>query len=204
MFNIKPDRRVVEITIQFNVSGILEWLKSGGKPEDIDKIDRDWGNAITQKYVIDMIPIGKTSNAYYHRDKGLISQQIEGTDHLSRADEDLKFHAKKQGLDTFEWKMWKGCLVLMVQVNGKRNIISATPVLTEVVELETKGKINNIGNLRDDDIKMRVAISTDDEGNIKEFMDVWKWYGFLGNSSVGYGTALGRVSFSIPLFDVEY
>lgn len=204
MFNTKPDRRVVEINIEFNVSGILDWLKSGGKPEDIDKIDRNWGNAITQKYVIDMMPIGKTSNAYYHRSKGLVSQRLEGTDYLSKADEDLKFHAKKQGLETFEWKIWKGCLLLMVQVNGKRNIISATPVLTEVVELETKGKIDNIGNLRDDDIKMTVAISVDDEGKTKDSIDTWKWYGFLGNSAVGYKNGLGGVSFSIPLFDVEY
>jgi hypothetical protein len=169
MFNIKPDRRVVEITIEFNVSKILRWLESGAKPEDVDKIERDWTSDITKKYIIDMIPIGKTSNAYYHRSKGVISQRFDGTDYLSKVDEDFKFQTKKQGLETLQWTIWKGCILLMVQVNGKRNIISATPVLTEVVELETKGKIDNIGNLRDDDIKITVPIALDDQGKPKDF-----------------------------------
>lgn len=204
MFNTKPDRRVVEITIQFNMSGIFDWLKSGGKSEDIDKIDRNWGNTITQKYIIDMLPIGKTSNAYYHRSKGLISQNLGGVDYFGTADEEMKLYTEDLGLGALEWSIWKGCLLLMIQVNGNRKIICATPALTEVVDLETKGRINNTGSLRDDDIKMCVPISLDDQGNPKDFIDTWKWYGIVGNSSVGYGNGLGRASFSIVNFEVEY
>jgi|GEM_PF-3099084 len=205
MFNIKPDRRVVEVNINFNVSGIIRWLESGAKSEDIDKIDRDWGDDRIQQYIIDMIPIGKTNNAYYHRNKGLISQNLAGIDYLSSADENLKVHVKKQGVESLEWSIWKGCLHLIVQVDGQRKIISATPSLIEVVELETKGKITNgYANLKDDDVKISVPI-LDEEGNSKDFIDTWKWYGFLGNSSVSYGNALGRVSFSVPIYSsVEY
>ncbi len=206
MFNTAQDRRVIEITIRFNVSGIIRWLDSGGKPEDIDKISRDWGDDSFQQYIIDMMPIGKTSNAYYHRNKGLISQNLGGIVYLSKADEDLKFYAEKQLLGTFEWTIWKGCFLLMIQVDGERKVISATPVLTEVIELETKGKIiNGYQSLGTDDIKISVPTALDDKGNQKDFMDIWKWYGFLGNSSVSYGNALGLVSFSVPIFhSVEY
>ena len=82
MFNTKKDRMVVEVTIEFNITAIGEWLKAGGKFEDIDKIKREeyggWKDAVTQKYVIDMLPIGQESNAYYHRGKGVISQNISG------------------------------------------------------------------------------------------------------------------------------
>lgn len=41
MFNTKKDRRVVEVRIAFNITAIGEWLKAGGKFEDIDKIKRE-------------------------------------------------------------------------------------------------------------------------------------------------------------------
>lgn len=206
MFNIKPDRQVVEITVEFNMFDILDWLKSGARPEDIGKIDRNWGHNMVQKYVIDMLPIGKTSNAYFHRGKGLISQKIAGIDYLNNADEETKFFAKKQKLEALEWSIWNGCLLLMIHVDGQRKIISATPVLMEVIELEKTGKIKDSRNsLRDEDIKISVPISLNEEGNPKDSIDMWKWYAILGQSSVSYGNGLGRISFSSSLlFEVEY
>lgn len=206
MFNTKPDRQVVEITVQFNIFDILDWLKSGARSEDIGKIDKNWGHNMVQKYVIDMLPIGKTSNAYFHRGKGLISQKIAGIDYLNNADEETKFFAKKQKLEALEWSIWNGCLLLMIHVDGQRKIISATPVLTEVIELEKTGKIKDSRNsLRDEDIKISVPISLNEEGGPKDSIDMWKWYAILGQSSVSYGNGLGRISFSSSLlFEVEY
>jgi hypothetical protein len=205
MFNIE-DRRVVEITIEFNITGIIEWLKSGGKFEDIDKIKRDeygsWGDSITQKYVIDMLPIGKTSNAYYHRSKNLVSQNLSGIDYLGKVDEETKFLLRKDEIQTLEWSIWRGSLLLMIHGKKGREIIFATPPLTEVIELETKGKLNNGGSLKDNDQKIKVVISLNEDGTPKESMEIWR--GSASDRSLGYGNALGHVSFSTLNFEIEY
>lgn len=146
MFNTKKDRRVVEIEIEFNITAIGEWLKAGGKFEDIDKIKREkygaWKDAVTQKYVIDMLPIGQTSNAYFHRNKGVISQNISGFDYLENAKEDIKYIAQKEAkIGKLSWDMWRGCLSLGVESKTERSMIFMTPPLTEVIELEATGKL---------------------------------------------------------------
>jgi len=207
-FNEKKDRRVVEITIEFNVTAISEWLKAGGKHEDIDKIKREkygaWRNAIVQKYIIDMLPIGKNDNAYFHRNKVVISQNIGGIDYLENASGDIKYIAGKEPkITVLSWDMWRGCLGLNAGgANGKRNIILLTPPLTEVTELEVKGVLSNPGTVMADDTKIKVPISFDNENKPKEFMEVWR--GSASSRSLGYGNALGHVSFSTLNFEVEY
>lgn len=204
MFNTKKDRRVVEVTIEFNITAIGEWLNAGGKFEDIDKIKREkygaWKDAVTQKYVIDMLPIGKTDNAYFHRNKRVISQNIGGIDFLENADSDIKYIAEKEAkIGMLQWDMWRGCLSL----NANKNLILLTPPLTEVVELETTGVLSNPGrDLKADDEKIRVPVSFDDKNNPKEFMEIWR--GSASDRSLGYGNALAHVSFSTLNFEVEY
>ncbi|KKS07574.1 MAG: hypothetical protein A2570_00450 [Candidatus Brennerbacteria bacterium RIFOXYD1_FULL_41_16] len=206
MFNTKKDRMVVEITIEFNISAIGKWLKSGGKFEDIDKLKRDWKDAVTQKYVIDMLPIGQSSNAYFHRNKGVISQNIWGIDYLENAKEDIKYIAEKEAkIGMLSWDMWRGCLGL----KAHKNLILLTPPLTEVVELETTGKLKKhekaSGDLRKamtEEIEINVPYSFDDNNNPKEFMKVWR--GSASDRSLGYGNALGHISFSTLNFEVEY
>jgi len=198
MFNTKKDRRVVEVTIEFNITAIGEWLKAGGKFEDIDKIKRgkyeDWENAVTQKYVIDILPIGQTSDAYFHRNNGVISQNIGGIDFLESAKEEVK-EAK---IGVLQWEMWRGCLGF----KANKNLILLTPLLTEVVELETKGVLSKPGGVRDEDTKIKVPVSFDDNNNPKEFMEIWR--GSSSDRSLGYGNALAHVSFSTLNFEVEY
>ena len=203
MFNTKRDRRVVEVTIEFNITAIGEWLKAGGKFEDIDKIKREkfgaWGDVVTQKYVIDMFPIGKKDNAYFHRNKGVISQNIGGIDFFENANEDIKFIATKEAkIGVLQWEIWRGCLGL----KAHKNLILLTPPLNEVVELETAGSLSQSGRITDEDIKIKVPVSFDDNNNPKEFMDVWR--GSNNDRSLGYGNALGHVSFSTLNFEVEY
>jgi hypothetical protein len=204
MFNTKKDRLVVEVTIEFNITAIGEWLKAGGKFEDIDKIKREefgaWKDAITQKYVIDMLPIGQTSDAYFHRNKGVISQNIGGIDFLENAKDDVKYIAEKEAkISVLQWEMWRGCLGLKA---NKKNLILLTPPLTEVVELETTGKLSNPGSVRDEDTKVKVPVSFDDNNKPKEFMEIWR--GSASDRSLGYGNGLAHVSFSTLNFEVEY
>lgn len=203
MFNTKKDRRVVEIIIEFNITAIGEWLKAGSKFEDIDKIKREkygaWKDAVTQKYVIDMLPIGQTSNAYFHRNKGVISQNIGGIDFLENAKEDVKYIAEKEAkIGVLQWEMWHGCLGL----KANKNLILLTPPLTEVVELETKGVLSKPGGVRDEDTKIKVPVSFNDDKSPKEFMEIWR--GSASDRSLGYGNALAHVSFSTLNFEVEY
>jgi len=203
MFFNKTDRRVVEVTIEFNITAIGEWMKNGGKFEDIDKIKREkygaWKDAVTQKYVIDMLPIGQNSNAYFHRNKGVISQNIGGIDFLENADNNVKYIAQKEAkIGILAWEMWRGCLGL----KANKNLVLLTPPLTEVLELETKGVLSNPGGIRDEDTKIKVPFSFDDENNPNEFMEIWR--GSASNRSLGYGNALAHVSFSTLNFEVEY
>lgn len=203
MFNTKKDRMVVEVTIEFNITAIGEWLKAGGKFQDIDKIQRkkygDWKDAVTQKYVIDMLPIGQTSNAYFHRNKGVISQNIGGIDFLEDAKEDVKYIAEQEAkIGVLQWEMRRGSLGLKAQ----KNLILLTPPLTEVIELETKGVLSKPGGLKDEDKKIKVPVSFDNNNKPKEFMDIWR--GSSSDRSLGYGNALAHVSFSTLNFEVEY
>ena len=203
MFNFKKDRVVVEVTIEFNITAIGEWLKTGGKFEDIDKIKREkygaWKDAVTQKYVIDMLPIGQTSDAYFHRNKGVISQNIGGIDFLENANRDVKYIAEKEAkISVLQWEMWRGCLGL----KANKNLILLTPPLTEVVELETKGVLSKPGGVRDEDTKIKVPVSFNDDRSPKEFMEIWR--GSASDRSLGYGNALAHVSFSTLNFEVEY
>ena len=214
MFNTKKDRRVVEVTIEFNITAIGGWLKAGGKFKDIDKIKREkygaWGDAVTKKYVIDMLPIGQTSNAYFHRNKGVISQNISGFDCLENAKEDIKYIAQKEAkIGKLSWDMWRGCLGLNVQGKTERSMILLTPPLTEVVELERTGRIGrhekattDIVKAITEEIEIDVPYSFDDNNNPKEFMKVWR--GSASDRSLGYGNALAHVSFSTLNFEVEY
>ncbi|MFZ2303679.1 MAG: hypothetical protein WAV98_02715 [Minisyncoccia bacterium] len=203
MFNTKKDRRVIEIEIAFNITAIGEWLKAGGKFEDIDKIKREefgaWKDAVTQIYIIDMLPIGQISNAYFHRNKGVISQNIGGIDFLENAKEDIKYIAQKEAkIGVLSWDMWRGCLGL----KAHKNLILLTPPLIEVVELETKGVLSKPGGVRDEDVKIKVPVSFNDDKSPKEFMEIWR--GSASDRSLGYGNALAHVSFSTLNFEVEY
>jgi len=203
MFKTKKDRRVVEVAIEFNITAIGEWLKAGGKFEEIDKIKGEergaWGDAVIQKYVIDILPMGQTSDAYFHRNKGIISQNIGGIDFLENAEEDVKYIAEKETkIEVLQWEMWRGCLGL----KANKNLILLTPPLTEVIELETKGVLSKSGGVNDEDVKIKVPISFNDDKSPKEFMEIWR--GSASDKSLGYGNSLAHVSFSTLNYEVEY
>lgn len=211
MFNTKKDRRVVEITIEFNITAIGEWLKNGGKFEDIVNLNRDWKDAVIQTYVIDMLPIGQESNAYFHRNKGVISQNIAGIDYLENvSDEEIRYVLEKETkIERLAWEMWRGCLSLSADGSENRGLILLTPPLTEVVELERTGRIGRHEKATTDlvkaiteEIEIDVPYSFDESNNPKEFTKVWR--GSAIDRSLGYGNALGHVSFSTRNLEVGY
>ena len=205
MFNTKKDRGVVEITIEFNIGEIGTWLKKGAKFEDINKIERSTRWDIKKKYVIDMFPIGKSDNAYFHRNKGLISQNIAGIDFLKKDesfvswnDENVTYITKDK-VGVLEWGIWHGGLALYADENP----ILLTPPLTELRELETEGVLSSKrSGFKDEDTKIKVPVSFDDNNDPKEFMEIWR--GSANKRALGYGNALAHVSFSTLNFEVEY
>lgn len=210
MFGNKKDRHVVEISIEFNITAIGRWLKSGAEFADIVNLDRDWLHAGIQRYVIDMFPIGQESNAYLHRNKGVISQNIAGIDRLGNMNnEEIKWRIEKQAeVEKLEWEMWRGGLTLHVWgiKNTEGYPIFLTPPLTEIVELERSGKIKShekvpILAVRKE-TEVDVPYSFDDNNNPKEFTKVWRWSG--NAEEVSFSNALGRVSFSARKREVQY
>ncbi len=53
-----------------------------------------------------------------------------------------------------------------------------------------------------EEIEIDVPYSFDDNNNPKEFMKIWR--GSASHRSLGYGNALGHISFSTLNFEVEY
>lgn len=154
-----------------------------------------------------MFPIGKSDNAYYHRNKNVISQNICGIDFLKKDesfvswnDENVTYVTKNK-IGLLEWGIWHGGLALYAD----KNAILLTPPFTELRELEAgtlprpNKKTFGAGV---EDTRIKVPISFDDNNNPKEFMDVWR--GSQNENSLGYGNALGHVSFSTLNFEVEY
>jgi hypothetical protein len=204
MFNLKKDRKVVEITIEFNITAISKWLKAGAKIEEIDKIDNVWKNSITQTYMIDMLPIGDNTDAYYHRAKNIINQNISGRDTLKNIDEQTKSYIVRLApeIKNLTWNLWRGSLCLNVWALGQDHPIFLSPSMDELVELHTKGEISNRKALGHESSKISVPISYNDDNTPREFMEIHR--SSTCSQSVGYHNGLGSVSFSVLNFEVDY
>lgn len=206
MFNTKKDRNIINVTIRLNLSNIFKWIRSGS---DINKINNLASDSelddLFKFYIIDMIPIGQVSNAYFHRSKNLVSRSISGTDFLTKADEDLRINSKEEGLEEISWSFNKDYFFIALKINGKKKIIFQTVPLLEVEELEKYGVIKNISNLqREKGVKLRVLDDLNENSQFKGGMEIEKNYYLLGNSGVSYKNGLASVDFSIPIFDTEY
>lgn len=203
MFNANKDRHILQVRVVFNIGGIIDWLDSGSRFEDIDKKSRDGLNAKERAHDIDIIPTGKVSSAYYHRDKNLISETFAGFDSLGNLDLLYKHQCKNKGVEGLSWSIYKNRLYLCVHVNGERKEVFITPDLTKVSELERTGEIKK--GISHDEVKIRVPIRVDQEGSSGNFIDIWEsdLWGRPG-SSVYYENALGRVFFAIPANEVLY
>lgn len=212
MFSSNKDRVVVEVVVEFNISAIAKWLNSGGNLDDIDGIERKWRDVVVQSYAIDMFPVGRNSNAYYHRNKGIISQNIGGVDFLHHARDQVRHLTEEAAqIGMLSWDMWRGCLSLTVQGNDRdrRDLIMLTPLLTEVAELEATGKVSQHENASEDllkrsteEIEIDAPYSFDDANHPKAFIKVWRTSS--NSKSLSYGNALGRVSFSTRNPEVMY
>lgn len=205
MFNLSKDRQVVEAMIEFNITAINDWLESGGKFEDIDKIEKEWDDdAVIKDYVIDILPVGTNSNAYFHRTKGAVTQNISGYDFLKNTDKGIRYYI--DGLDSqikkFSWHMWRGSIGLKVFGDSEDRLILITPVLNDLLDLERKGKVSESDGPEGDGVLIKVPVSYYKENKPNETLEI------LRRSScpqtVWYKNGLASVSFSVLNFEVEY
>lgn len=198
MFKPKTDRQIVELAIEFNLSAISKWLDENDEIEDIEKIPKDWGSdAVTLSYYVDILPNGQNSDMYFHRKKGVISGNVGGIDFLENVDKDLEQFLKSSQIKMLSWSPWRQFIGLDV---NKKTILLA-PV-EEIVELQVNRVLKNGGSIKDEEKKIRVPLSFDDQNNPKEFIEIWR--GNASDRSVGFSNALGSVSASTLNFEVEY
>ncbi|MCK5027713.1 MAG: hypothetical protein KAS07_04805 [Candidatus Pacebacteria bacterium] len=198
MFNTKKDRYIIELAIEFNLSAINKWLNKSGKEEDIAKISKDWGNDdVWLNYYIDVLPSGQSSDMYHHRKRGVISNNVGGTDFLENVDQNIEHFLKSSNIKMLAWEPWREFLSL--EVNKK--LILLAPV-EEFVELQVNRVLKNGGSPKDEEKKIKVPISFDDQNNPEELIEIWR--GSASNRSVGFSNALCSISASTLNFEVEY
>ncbi len=145
IFNFQGDRRVVALTIEFNLLAISEWLKSGASEKSgreywdaIEKIEKEKFDVI-RDYHIDVLPNGKASDMYFHRAKGIISNQIDGWE--ANIDGE-RWYADK--VEMLEWYYWRNFLDL--RANDKSILLVP---LTDFGDLQMYGKIRNLGVVKE-------------------------------------------------------
>jgi hypothetical protein len=199
MFSAKKDRQIVELTIEFNLSAISKWLDESGEVENVEKIEKNWGDDDIEKlsYYIDMLPSGQNSDIYYHRKKGVMSGNVGGIDFLENVDPNLEDFLKNSKIKMLDWGLWRQFIGLHVN----KKIILLAPI-EEIVELQLNGVLKNGGSLKDEETKIKVPILFDDKNNPKEFIEIWR--GSSSDRSIGFSNALGLVSASTLNFEVEY
>lgn len=204
MFGSQKDRKVVQLTIEFNFTAIEKWLDVSGEIEGVEHIEKDWTDAVIQSYQIDILPSGQRSDMYFHRKKGLICQLIGGTDFLDNADQNIKQFSEK--IQILEWGVWHKYLFMKA---NKKHILFAP--LTEVLELQLTGTFNPDAfkqhfesKQKLSEQKINVPISFEQgSGKPKTLIEVWRDTN-IAQTGVRYSNALGAVSASVLSFEVEY
>ncbi|MCK5475124.1 MAG: hypothetical protein KAI71_00895 [Candidatus Pacebacteria bacterium] len=185
MFNNKKDKKIIELDIKFNLDTIDKWINSACKTnnyadkiESIKQVEQDWCDAFIVSYCIDVLPFGKNSDYYFHREKNIFSNSINGSDlfdNMSPASKDIKVFTKNRGIEGVEWRIDKDGL--MVAVN--RKLMLWVPVV-KFAELQIHGKIiiNNLNlknaNLYTDEQKIKIPIECEDStrNQPKKFIEV--------------------------------
>jgi hypothetical protein len=190
MFGSKKDRYIVNLVIGFNLTAIDKWLNGGGEMKNIEKIEKDWKHTINKSYRIDVLPNGR--DMYFHREKNLIDNRVDGIDFLENASEDIKRFVKNSKIEKLEWSYWRQYISL--RVNDKPILLAP---IVEMAELQIAGKLSKEDlfgmDRKTSDLienKVKVAYSFDSNNKPKEFEEIWRWANAQG---VCYDNALGQV-----------
>ena len=160
-----------------------------------EKMEKDWKDSVIQSYYIDVLPSGKVSDMYFHRKKGVISNNIGGIDYLENINESSKRFTEK--IQVLAWESWREFLSL--RVNKKPILL--VPV-AEIVELQVNGTLKKGGHPREEEQKIKVPFSFHDNGQPKELIEILRHS--ASSRSVGFSNALGSVAASTLNFEVEY
>lgn len=225
MFKSKKDRRVVDLTIEFNLTAINRWLSSSGDIKDVEKIEQGherWEDCFVRLYNIDVLPNGESSDMYFHREKNIISNNIGGIDYLegseaglTRMEKNIKYVSKfsydetsryeisdflknKNEIHTISWKRWRE--FLSFEINNK-------PILLVPIEefgiLMKGGKLNNESKTLGGEKRLiDVPILFSENNQPTEHVKISRTSN--SSDSVGYSNALCSVGASALSFEVEY
>ena len=206
MFKQTKDKQVIGLTIEFNLSAISEWLNSSGQSKGVDKKNnyRNTKDPMFLRYYIDVLPNGQMSDMYFHRQKGIVSNNLGGIDYLENVSDDLKRFLKNTKIEILHWDHWRDFIALDVN----RKLILSVPI-NEIAELQelvsgadTLTKKGWLAKYFEKKQKIKVPISFDSDNQPKEFMEVWR----SRNSpqSIRYKNALATVSASTSNAEVTY
>lgn len=225
MFKSRKDRRVVELTIEFNLTAINKWLSSNSDIKDIEKIEQGyekWEDCFVRLYNIDVLPSGESSDMYFHREKNIISNNIGGIDYLEGSeagltrmeknikhvskfsydetsrDEIIVFLKNKNEIHTIGWKRWRE--FISFEINNK-------PILLVPIEefgiLMVGGKLNNESKtLRGEKRLIDVPILFSENNQPTEHIKILRTSN--SSDSIGYSNALCSIGASALSFEVEY
>lgn len=188
MFN-KKDRHVIELIIKFNLTTINEWLNNGNKKNKINKVEdfeeneKHWDiltNDIIRSYYIDVLPNGQNSDMYFHREKGVFSENISGDDLLENVDEKTKLFIENTKIENLSWSFWHQYLTFDVNTFNPDNVgglLFSIP-LEKIVELQSSGRVKHhteyTNLLLRDTKKIKVPVSFDSANQPKKSIEVWE------------------------------
>jgi hypothetical protein len=187
LFNFRGDRYVVELTIEFDLTAIYKWLKTGatektGKDywETIDKSEKDvWTDA--RQYHIDVLPNGQSRDMYFHRKKSIISNEINGFE-INSDNSKWSF----PNIEMLEWSYWNSFLCLKA---NKKSVLLAP--LNKFAELQAFGRLKNATKYGEAE-KIKAPVRFHPKSNQPiEFIEIFRTE--IHPRCVGYENALASV-----------
>ncbi len=205
------DSHLVNLTIEFNVDRINDFIKRNGKITDKSLIDegeeKDLSHSSLKKtYNIDILPNGK-NDIFFHRSKSAFSHIISGYDYFDNSDGNVsvyirnKIKNKSTKIRKFSWERWREFLSVKVTFLGKRGEMEQTLValvpIWEIGLLMTDGEFKDLISFDRKREKIKVPISFDSNNEPKEFIEMWKCIGGTGNW-ITYSNSLVTVSAAVP------
>lgn len=185
MFNTKNDKYIVNVLITLNIEEVKERLRKGKSLISLTNSEQWKVDNYKQEYSIDLLPYGKEAVAYYHRDDNRFSQSFSGA--KSVLDENLDI----------SWTLNKGNVIgIVVESEGKKDLLLVTPPLHEVGELMVSGKIKNnrsLGDFKEE----KISVNLSDH----ETVEVMKsGAGGVSDSYLGFRNEVCKISFSTTYY----
>ena len=202
IFDKKPDGYILELNLEFNLSEIGAFLKSELKEGEVPTIPRyEWDNPIIQSYTIFVLPIGKDTDWYYHKNINKFSHAIQGTHILNEATHpqiNLEKFCNEYGVFTLEWKLWRGCLSM--KVIGENSKLLLLAPLEEAALLQTSERTTSTEFWPEKKV-IKVPASFNDDGEPESYIEICET---IAKDHVIYSNLLASLSIVVSKGEVFY